>query len=62
MGLIPTRAVVLSLWEATLLGSNGSFTGTTYQISYLSDIYVTSHNSNKIIVMKSQRKQHEEIY
>lgn len=52
MGLIPTRAVVLSLWEATLLGSNGSFTGTTYQISYLSDIYVTSHNSNKIIVMK----------
>lgn len=38
MGLIPMRAVVLSLWEATLLGSNGSFTGTTYQISYLSDI------------------------
>ena len=28
----------------------------TYQISYISEIYITNHNSSKIIVMKYQKK------
>lgn len=33
--------------------SNGPFSGAAYQITYISDIYITINNGNKITVMKS---------
>jgi hypothetical protein len=38
-------AVVLSLWVTTLLG-------VAYQISCISEIYITTHNSSKIATVK----------
>ena len=40
-------SAVLNLWVATPFE-------VTYQISYISEIYITNHNSSKIIVMKHQ--------
>jgi hypothetical protein len=43
--------VVLNLWVMTPLGLlNNPFTGFTYQISCISDIYITIHNNSKIAV------------
>jgi hypothetical protein len=40
--------MILNLWVMNPLES-------TYQISYMSDIYITIHNSSKIIAMKQQQ-------
>ena len=47
-----------------------SIEGVTYQISYISDIYIMIRNSSKITVMKEQQnnfafwghQNHEELY
>ena len=35
-------------------GSNDPFTGIRYQISCISDIYITIHNRSKVTIMKQQ--------
>jgi hypothetical protein len=42
-----SRTAVLNLWVTTLWRSNNPFTGVTYQIACISDIYTTILNSNK---------------
>lgn len=40
--------MILNLWVTTPVGdSNDSFTRVTYQISCVSDIYLTIHNGSK---------------
>lgn len=51
---LTTRAAFLSLWLTTLWGSNDLFTGVTYQITCITDIYITAHDSSKVTVMKQQ--------
>ena len=68
--LAVAKSVVLNLWVVTPLGvSNDPFIGVEYQISCISDIYVTIHNSIKIsyeVAMKMilclVSPQHEELY
>jgi hypothetical protein len=44
-----SRSAVLNLWAASALeSSNVSFTGVEDQISCISDIYITIHNSRKL--------------
>jgi hypothetical protein len=45
------KAVVLNLWVVTPLGVKQPFYGGCISVSYLSDIYITTHNS-KITVME----------
>jgi hypothetical protein len=40
--------LVLNLWVGTSLGSNDPLTGVTYQIHYISDIYVMTHKGIKL--------------
>jgi hypothetical protein len=62
--------VVLNLRVMTPLWLNNPFTGVTYQISCIPDIYIMINNSSKTTVMKEQQKwfygsgsvQHEELY
>lgn len=51
--LSPCSTVVLNLWVVTALWEvNDLFTGVTYQISHISAISITIHNSSKITCMK----------
>lgn len=51
----PTGTADRSLWELMdtrpFWGADDTFTGVAYQTSCISDIYVTIHNSIKIIVV-----------
>lgn len=51
--LSPGSTVVLNLWVVTALWEvNDLYTGVTYQISRISAIFITIHNSSKITCMK----------
>lgn len=47
-----TTSAFFTLWFITPLGVNNAFTGIAYQISCISDIYISIHNSSTIMVMK----------
>lgn len=47
-----SQPVVLSILVEFPMGSNNPFTGLGYQISCISDNYITIHHSSKVIVMK----------
>lgn len=46
------KAEVLNLWVTILLGVNDPFTGVTYQVPCILDVYIVVHNRGKIKVMK----------
>lgn len=46
--------VVFNLWVVTSLGSNDPSTGLSYQISFISYIYIMNQNSNIITVTKQK--------
>ena len=46
--------LVLNLWIVTFLGSNSPFTGVTYQISCISDIYIIIHKVGKLLLLFSE--------
>lgn len=51
---ITARTAVLNPRVGIPLEMNGPFIGVAYQISCISDFYISTHSGSKITVMKSQ--------